>query len=153
MATAIGATASSSANLFTNSSTNDALGKDDFLMLLVTELMNQNPLEPMDNKEFVSQMAQFSSLEQLSNMSSNMEVMTASNITAMKSMQISMIGKNVTANIPNPLYDPETAEENPEVPQYVDIEGVVEKVKFVNSLPIAVVGDYDVGLENITSSW
>jgi flagellar basal-body rod modification protein FlgD len=40
-----------------------ALGKDAFLQLLVTQLKNQNPLDPQDNSEFVAQLAQFSSLE------------------------------------------------------------------------------------------
>ncbi len=39
--------------------------KDEFLTLLITQLQNQDPLEPMDNAEFVSQVTQFSSLEQL----------------------------------------------------------------------------------------
>ena len=39
--------------------------KDEFLRLLITQLQNQDPLEPMDNAEFVSQMTQFSALEQL----------------------------------------------------------------------------------------
>ncbi|MFP3457574.1 flagellar hook capping FlgD N-terminal domain-containing protein, partial [Psychrobacter sp. SIMBA_152] len=42
---------------------NKALGKDAFLQLLVTQLKNQNPLEPQDNGAFVAQLAQFSSLE------------------------------------------------------------------------------------------
>jgi flagellar basal-body rod modification protein FlgD len=45
----------------------DNLDKDAFLNLLVTQLKNQNPLEPMDNTEFIAQMAQFSSLEQAQN--------------------------------------------------------------------------------------
>ena len=43
------------------------LGKDAFMNLFVTQLQNQDPLEPMDNTEFLSQMAQFSSLEQMQN--------------------------------------------------------------------------------------
>jgi flagellar basal-body rod modification protein FlgD len=49
------------------------MGKDQFLQLLVTEMKNQDPLNPVDNKEMVAQLAQFSALEQMQNVSKQVE--------------------------------------------------------------------------------
>jgi len=48
------------------------LGKDDFLKILVTQLRNQDPSQPLQDRDFIAQMAQFSSVEQLMNMSEEM---------------------------------------------------------------------------------
>ena len=48
---------------------NAALDKNDFLKILITQLSHQDPTQPMDDKAFIAQMAQFSSLEQMTNMS------------------------------------------------------------------------------------
>lgn len=53
-----------------------AMGKDQFVKLLVTEMKNQNPLNPMDGKELASQLAQFSSVEQLMAVNSKLDALT-----------------------------------------------------------------------------
>ena len=52
---------------------NDDLGKDAFLQLLVTQLKNQDPLDPQDNGEYIAELAQFSALEQMTNVVSKLE--------------------------------------------------------------------------------
>ncbi len=76
--------------------TSNELGKDDFLKLLITQLQNQDPTSPMENTEFISQMAQFSSLEQMTNMSTSFAKMAA---FINSSEAASTLGKTVELNI------------------------------------------------------
>lgn len=74
------------------------LDKDSFMLLLVTQFKYQDPLNPMDDKEFISQMAQFSSLEQMMNLNTSMEsLVTATNNQQMVNAT-SYIGKLVTVS-------------------------------------------------------
>lgn len=78
------------------------LGKDDFLNLLIVQLRNQDPLDPMKGTEFATQLAQFSSLEQLTNINSNLtESVTTNQLMAQSignSLAATMIGKSVKAS-------------------------------------------------------
>ena len=71
------------------------LGKDDFLRILITQLQNQNPISPIDDKEFIAQMAQFSSLEQMTNLSNDFAKL-ASSIHSNRGLEL--LGRTVEIN-------------------------------------------------------
>ncbi|WP_285766599.1 flagellar hook assembly protein FlgD [Peribacillus sp. SI8-4] len=76
--------------------TGDALGKDDFLKLLLTQLQNQDPSSPMDNTEFIAQMATFSSLEQMMNLGTKMDEIIGINQQNSLMNYNAFVGKEVT---------------------------------------------------------
>ena len=92
------------------------LGKDDFLKLMVGQLKNQDPMNPTDDKEFMGQMAQMSSLEQLTNLASNFE----------ENRAFGLIGREVT------FTDPKTNAIG---------HGVVDKVVIKDGKPTLTVGE------------
>jgi flagellar basal-body rod modification protein FlgD len=69
------------------------MGKDDFLKLLVAQLQHQDPMNPMDDKEFMGQMAQFSTLEQITNVGSAMQNLASSSDM---SRGVALLGHGVT---------------------------------------------------------
>lgn len=82
-----------------NSITKDTLGKDAFLQLLVTQMRYQDPLDPMDNGEYLAQLAQFSALEQMTNvatgLSNIMDVVNNIDTSLLVGQLTSMIGQGV----------------------------------------------------------
>jgi len=84
------------ANTVNGRTPSQQLGKDDFLKLLITQLTNQDPTQPMEDTQFISQMAQFSSLEQMTNMNESFNKM-AGMITS--SQATSTLGKTVDIDL------------------------------------------------------
>ena len=108
----------------------------DYMTLLVTQLQNQNPLEPLDNNEMASQLAQFSQLQQLETMNSSFaDALSVANSTYANSL----IGKEVSF-----ITETETGDRN-------ITSGVVEQVYKKDGENLLVVGDYVLSTEDIMS--
>lgn len=71
------------------------LGKEDFLRLFTTQLRYQNPINPMDSTEFTSQLAQFSSLEQLFNIGSQLKDLLLYQNSLQNTLTANLIGKEI----------------------------------------------------------
>jgi flagellar basal-body rod modification protein FlgD len=95
---AIDPTTSTTATAATTASTTkkadeNVLGKDDFLKLMVAQMKNQDPMNPSDDKDNIAQMAQFSSLEQITNLANaTQELANRMSLT----QNVGLLGHNVT---------------------------------------------------------
>lgn len=103
------------------------LGQDDFLKLLAVQMQNQNPLDPVDDKSFIAQLAQISSLEQMQNINNNMSM----------SQAVSMMGKNIIAL--TTLSDGTQWQ----------IAGTVGSIKFINGQVMLNVEGLDIPLSDV----
>jgi flagellar basal-body rod modification protein FlgD len=74
-----------------------AMGKEAFLTLLITQLQHQDPLNPADSTEFTAQLAQFSSLEQLSNVNENLAELKLYQASINNAQAVSFIGKEIVS--------------------------------------------------------
>jgi flagellar basal-body rod modification protein FlgD len=74
-----------------------AVTQDAFLQLLIVQLQNQDPLDPLDNQEFIAQLATFNSLDQLASINKKMDVVQAGQLMLGQLGTTSLIGKEVTA--------------------------------------------------------
>jgi flagellar basal-body rod modification protein FlgD len=132
MTTVSGASAAQKSTTTTPVNPGSQLGKDDFLKLLVAQLQHQDPLNPMDDKDFMGQMAQFSSLEQISNLVQATQQMSyASSV----SQSVSLIGHTVTYT--NAAGD--------------EVSGVVSSVSMSDGNVLVKIGDDQVAPSSIGS--
>lgn len=127
-----------------NNNTNQELGKYEFLKILAAQLQNQDPTNPMDNKDFIAQLAQFSTLEQMQNMSESFNAFgaelksmlvqqTSANDSLLVMQAASLIGKHAAAQVDN-----------------VNIEGRVDSIIIKGSIPYALINAMTVPLSSIT---
>ena len=131
---------------YTTNSDNSALGKDAFLQILITQLQNQDPTSPMDDKEFIAQMAQFSSLEQMQNMTTAMENLLTSQQQTQLMSYTNFIGKEVKWH---ELSDEVDSKGNKIV---VEGQGVITELKFKDDQPVFVLDSgKEIGAGNISS--
>jgi flagellar basal-body rod modification protein FlgD len=90
-------TSTGSTNLAQTIAGNQTLGQDEFLKLMITQLTNQDPLSPQDDKEFIAQMAQFSSVEGIKNLDTSLNKAQAASIIDRKvDAQIMSGGQSTT---------------------------------------------------------
>src|SRR5690606_11647738 len=113
------------------------LGRDEFLKILITQISHQDPTQPLQDKEFIAQMAQFTSVEQMTAMATEMRLMRQSIGWAS-----SLIGKSINWT----LLDSETQ-------QPVVKTGKVEAINIKEGNQYVLADGQDVPLEQITKIW
>lgn len=89
------ATSGTTAGQTARKTTGPQLGQDSFLKLLTTQLQNQNPLEPLQNSDFIGQMAQFSTVSGIEQINSTLETMAAGSSQSGLSAVSGLIGRQV----------------------------------------------------------
>lgn len=97
------------------------MGRDDFLRLLVVQLEHQDPTNPLDDKQFIAQMAQFSALEQMTQMNTSMQGMMSAH---RESLSSSLLGRMVE------VFDPETGTNSSGVVSEIDFSGSEPSISF-----------------------
>lgn len=116
----------------------NGFGQDAFLKLLVSQLRFQDPSEPVDNQQFLGQMAQFTSLEQMVKMNTSLDKLSGS---TSKSDAVSMLGGEVTIQ---PMDQTLTEGETPK-----QITGIVDEISFVGKDIKLTVGGTQYSLDDV----
>ncbi len=134
-----------------------------FLTLMLKQLENQDPTEPMDNSEWLSQLAQYSSLEQMTQMNSNMEdimtgldgISSSVGTNAVITQTLSLVGKEVTIEYSETIKDengePVLNEDGTAQTEDKTVSGVVTEAKFDGGIGYVKVGDEYYSISNVTS--
>ena len=90
-----GVTSIDNSKTVTKMADDGVLGKDDFLKLLIAQLSAQDPLDPMGAQDFSAQLAQFSGLEQMTNVNANLEILQKLQTASQNTSSLNLIGKIV----------------------------------------------------------
>lgn len=121
-------------NLQTTRKPSSELGKDDFLKLLTVQLQNQDPMNPMEDMDFIGQMLSFSSLEQMLNMNKSLELLVSNNSANAHTQAMMYLGTTVTL-------------QNADMQEAVT--GTVDMVGFKDGVPFLKVGDVAYDLKDV----
>ncbi|AOT01074.1 flagellar hook capping protein [Exiguobacterium sp. U13-1] len=104
--------------------TNKAMDKDMFMKILIAQLSNQDPTAPMEDKDFIAQMAQFSSLEQMQAIGKTMDTMVLNQHTTALLSYSNLIGKNVSYEAESKTTDASGAEQTTTVEETASVVSV-----------------------------
>lgn len=141
MSSVTGTTSATFGNMFRT--VEKQLGKDDFLKILAAELQNQSPTNPMDDKDFIAQLAQFSSLEQMQNMAEGFTSLneTLNNYLQKQTSFSTSLNILQSAGLIGKIAVAEVDESR--------IEGKVEAIRMRDSIPYAVIGGEEIAISSI----
>lgn len=107
------------------------LGKDDFMQLLIAQLKNQDPMKPMEDKEFISQLAQFSALESTEKLNTQLDELLGSQSLVQAA---TLIGKQATAKLTDGTV----------------VTGAISEVRMISGQPTAIINGQEVDTSLIT---
>lgn len=120
---------------------NGTLGKDDFMKILIAQLQNQDPTDPMKDTEFIAQMAQFSALEQTMNLTKAFEKFAESQNQSQLIQYNSFVGKNVKWHEIAVDDNGKTIVDDKGVPVINEGTGIITGVKYVDGSVIFTMSD------------
>lgn len=127
---AIGSTTETTAAQASETSRKDLVGKDEFFELLITQLSNQDPLNPMEDRDFITQLAQFSMLEGMNELTAGFDELRG----------VSLLGRGVMAS-----------RESDDEYQADYVQGIVDGISHSGDRMILDVGEETVYLDNVES--